>query len=102
MDTAWKPTEQLRLAKDSGRKHRACGHNLGVDAFEVHQSLGSNGADKTVSSCILPGLIQPARTAQMIGSDRWIDSTRTHPDTDVRWLTSLPGRAGSRRNGPVK
>lgn len=95
MDTAWKPTERLGLAKDSGRKHRPCGHSLGVDACEAHQSLDSNGADK-------PGLIHPARTARMIGSDRWIDSARTHPDIDVHRLTSLPGRAGSRRHGPVR
>lgn len=95
MDTASKPIERLRLAKDSGRKHRPCGHNLSVDACEVHQSPDSNGADK-------PGLIHPARTAQMIGSDRWIDSARTHPDIHLPRLTSLPGRAGSRRHGPVR
>lgn len=102
MDTAWKPTERLALAKNSGRKHRACGHNLRVGACDVHQSVGSNRADRTVTSCILSGLIHPAWTAQMIGSDRWIDSTGTHPGIDVHRLTSLPGRAESRHDGPVR
>ncbi len=104
MTAAKKPVvETFGHVGDFGRTRAPCSPYLSVAASEVLGFLGPNGAGKSITPRVLLGLIcSAAGIVRMFGLDRWADPVGTHRDIAVLRLTVVPGRAGSRRHGPVR
>lgn len=86
-----------------GRTRAPCSPCPSVAAGKVREFLDPNGAGKSITLRVAPGLIRSAAgTVRMFGLDRWADAAGTHRDIAVLRLTVIPRRAGSRRHGPVR